>query len=95
MPQPVTLEQIFGGFVRQETLEDAAQEMASFARSDAQFFREVSAALTEAIASGSDQDLSVLTAVHGSGYRVADAAEARQYCSDLLDMFRAQVANGP
>jgi hypothetical protein len=95
MPQPITLDQIFGAFVRQDSLEEAAFDMAALARRHPELLEEIGAALRQAIHSNAGDEPSVVDAVHCSGYYVADAAEAKKYCVELLELFLGHIANGP
>ena len=92
MADIITIEQMFGALVRQETLEDAAQEMAALATSYPEMVGEVRVALTKAIVASDGQ--SVIDAVNLSGYRVTEVAEAKKYCKELLDLFMARLADG-
>ena len=90
MSEPITLEQIFAAFVRQDTLEDVALEMAGLARIHPEIVDEIYAALTPDIGSGNGQPL--IDAVNRSGYRVSNALEAKEFCAELLALFMRQVA---
>ena len=89
MPTPVTLNQIFGAFVNQGTLEDAARWMAALAAKDAVLAEEVRRALEDGISRANAGDVQVVTSVNKSGYRVSDANEAGAYCAELLSLFLA------
>jgi alkanesulfonate monooxygenase SsuD/methylene tetrahydromethanopterin reductase-like flavin-dependent oxidoreductase (luciferase family) len=90
MPQPVSLEQLFGAFVNQGTLEEAAEMMASLAVQHP----ELEAAFCEALDAGAEaaarDEESVVLAVNKSGYQVVTTYEAGQYCSELLQLFQAR-----
>lgn len=78
MPQPITLDQIFGALVRKDTIEQAAFDMAVLARRHPEPLEEIGAALRQATHSNAGDESSVIDAVHCGGYYVADAAEANQ-----------------
>jgi hypothetical protein len=85
----MSLERIFGAIVRQGTLEEAAEEMASLAASYSEMKAEFTGLLAAAINAAALGDSSVVKAVNRSGYQVASPEEAGQYCSELLALFSA------
>lgn len=89
MPTPVTLDQIFGAFVNQGTLEEAARWMARLGAKDALLADEVRRVLEDGIARAKAGDAQVMASVNKSGYRVSDTDEARTYCAELLALFLA------
>ena len=95
MTVPVDLEQIFGAFVNQDTLEDAASWMADLVVSYPELRIEFESALTGAIVCGVRDEASVIAAVNRSGYRVTSANDAKGLCSDLLKLFQAQLVARP
>ena len=94
MPTPMTLDQIFGAFVNQTTLEEAADWMADVSASDPNLFTQIQTCLNEGMRLGAEGDLKVVHAVHRSGYRVSTPNEAGDYCSELLTLFM-KASNGP
>ena len=87
MAQPQTLENIFGAFVNQSTLEEAAVWMADLSRSDEVFKREIGECLTNGINLGASGSSSVVAAVNRSGYQVSSPQEAKELCAELLLLF--------
>jgi hypothetical protein len=89
MPQPVSLEQLFGAFVNQGTLEEAAEMMVTLAARYPEIEFEFYEALSSGITAAARNDESVVLAVNMSGYRVRTAHEAGELCSELLQLFQA------
>lgn len=87
MTKPQTLDNIFGAFVGQDTLEEAANEMAAAAGAYPELASEFRDLLGSAASSGAQPDASVQTAVNCSGYRVSTPAEAAELCGELLALF--------
>ena len=87
MPKTESIENIFGAYVNQDTLEDAATWLASNAVADAAYCAEVHAALRDAEERGTAGDTSVVFAVNRSGYRVSNAAEAAELIRELRQLF--------
>lgn len=94
MLQPVTLEQLFGAFVNQGTLEEAAEMMASLAVQHPEMEVEFREALSAGADAAARNDESVVSAVNKSGYQVATTYEAGKYCSELLQLFQAHYKQG-
>lgn len=90
MPQPVSLEQLFGAFVNQGTLEEAAEMMARLAVQYPEMGAEFCGALNAGVEAAARNDESVVLAVNRSGYHVVTTYEAGQYCSELLQLFQAR-----
>ena len=91
MTRPESIENIFAAFVNQGTLEEAAAWMSSVARAHSGLHDEFKAALSGGIAAAERGDMSVVEAVNMSGYRVSTAAEAGEYCSELLVLYERAV----
>lgn len=89
MPRPVSLEQLFGAFVNQGTLEEAAEMMAGLVESYPEMEAEFTEVLQQAVGAALRGEEAVISAVNQSGYRVATAHEAGQYCAELLRLFQA------
>lgn len=92
MPEPETLENIFGAYVNQETLEQAALWMAANAESDAGYRAEVLEALTAGHRRGQAGDSSVMQAVNRSGYQVQNADEAAELIFELRALFEKTLS---
>jgi len=95
MPHPATLEDIFGAFVNQGTLEEAALWMAELAEEDPVFAKEIVTCLITGVEQGTIGDQSVVIAVNRSGYRVSSPIEAAQYCQKLLELFHGKISATP
>ncbi|MBW4653918.1 MAG: hypothetical protein KME20_12895 [Kaiparowitsia implicata GSE-PSE-MK54-09C] len=95
MPYPATLEDIFGAFVNQGTLEEAALCMAEVAEEDPVFAKEIVTCLITGAEQGTGGDKSVVIAVNRSGYRVSSPIEAAQYCLKLLELFQGKINAAP
>jgi hypothetical protein len=87
MPTPVSLDQIFGAFVNQGTLEEAAYWMAGLAAKDAVLAAEIRRALEDGIARAKAGEAQVAASVNKSGYRASNVDEAGEYCAELLVLF--------
>lgn len=90
MPQPVSLEQLFGAFVNQGTLEEAAKMMAELAVQHPEMEAEFYEALSAGVEAAARNDETTVLAVNKSGYTVVTTYEAGQYCSELLKLFQAR-----
>ena len=88
MAHPQTLENVFGAFVNQSTLDEAARWMASLARSDEGLKKEFADCLTHGIRLAEAGSLSVVAAVNRSGYQVSSPQEAKELCGELLSLFQ-------
>lgn len=91
MPQPETLENIFGAFVNQGTLEDAALWLAELGNSDPQFAKEVVSCLTRGVELGFKGEQSVVSAVNHSGYQVSSPRNAALCCQELLQLLQGKL----
>ncbi|WP_286546378.1 hypothetical protein [Variovorax fucosicus] len=91
MPRPETIENIFGAYVNQDTLEDAATWLASNARADAAYREEVLVALRDAEERGTAGDSSVIAAVNRSGYLVSNSDEAVELVRELRCLTERQL----
>lgn len=87
MPTPVSLDQIFGAFVNQGTLEEAARWMVGLAADDAVLAAEIRRALQDGIARAKAGDTQVTASVNKSGYRASNVDEAGEYLAELLFLF--------
>lgn len=92
MPGPVTLDQIFGAFVSQSTLEEAAAWMAALSQTHSELHDEFLSALRSGCEEGGAGPAAVVHAVNQSGYRAGDVEEARRYCSELMTLYEARRA---
>lgn len=81
-----TLDNIFGAYVNQGTLEEAATWMANLTRSHPELAEEFIAALQKGIAAASKGDTSIIKAVNAGSHRVSTAAEAGEHCLKLLGL---------
>ncbi len=93
MPQPESLENIFGAIVSQGTLEEAALWMAELAHDDPQIAHELECCLEQGIERASSGDKSVNEAINRSGYRVNNTNDAATYCRELLLLFHEALAD--
>jgi hypothetical protein len=91
MATVTTLEQIFGAFVAQGTLEEAADMMAGLAESYPELRGEFAEVLRSGAAAARKGDTSIVDAVNFSGYRAIDSSDAAKYCEDLLTLYWEQV----
>lgn len=91
MPQPQTLEDIFGAFVNQGTLEEAAVLMAELTRTYPDLRAEFVSCLSCGIRDAANGDSQIVDAVNNSGYRVSTPKDAGAYCSDLLSFYIAAL----
>lgn len=86
-----TLDNIFAAYVNQGTLEEAAAWMADLTRSHPELAEEFIFALQNGMAAASKGDRSVIKAVNASGYQVATAEKAGEYCFQLLSLYTKQL----
>lgn len=84
-----TIENIFGAFVNQGSLEEAANWMADLAREDPVLAAEISECLNSGITLGRRGSQAVVDAVNRSGYRATSPQEAGEYCAELLSLYEA------
>jgi hypothetical protein len=91
MPSPETLENIFGAFVNQSTLEEAASWMAELTAQHPSLADEITTSLMLGCAGKSDTGISVLEAVSRSGYRPNSTEEAVALCKELLRLYLHRV----
>lgn len=89
MSTPITLEQLFGAFVNQGTIEEAAAWMSGLAISHPDLSIEFDDVLRRSIEAAGQGERWVIEAVNLSGYRVQSASEARELCVDLLNAYEA------
>ncbi len=90
MPTKITLKQVWGAFVNQSTLEDAADWMADLARDDHFIRAEIFECLIGAEAWGGDLS-ELVSAVNCSGYKVGSIQEAKDMCAELLRLFAERL----
>jgi hypothetical protein len=98
MTVPVTLESIFGAYVGQGTLEDAAIAMAELALSSPALADEFTTSLKLGCAGQSDSGISLIEAVTESGFYAKTTEEAIAVCEELLSLYLQRVrslASGP
>lgn len=88
MARPQTLENLFGAFVNQGTLEEAALLMAELSKAEPGLRGEFESCLNNGVALAASGCKSVVEAVNRSGYRVATLSEAGDYCAELLSLYR-------
>jgi len=81
------LEQIFGGSVNQDTLEEAAVLMVSVSAIHLEYHAVCMRALEEGIRAASKGDAVVIGIVNRSGYRVGSTNEARELLEDFLRIY--------
>ncbi len=89
MSNPVSLEQLFGAFVNQGTLEEAAAWMASLSKSHPALAIEFDEVLTRSIEAATRGERWVVDGVNCSGYQAQSPEEARELCADLLKAYEA------
>ncbi|BAU49384.1 hypothetical protein SVA_2836 [Sulfurifustis variabilis] len=82
-----TLDNIFGAYVNQGTLEDAATWMANLTRHHPELAEEFITALQKGMAAASKGDRSVIKAVNAGGEQVSTAEEAGARCLELLTLY--------
>lgn len=92
LPQPESLENIFGAIVNQGTLEEAALWMAELAQDDPQIAHEFARCLEQGIEQALSGDKTAKEAINMSGYRVNNTNEAATYCRELLLLFCEALA---
>jgi hypothetical protein len=95
MSEPVSIEKLFGAFVNQGTIEEAAAWMASLAKGDCELADEFDRVLTCSIEASARGETSVVEAVNRSGYRVNTPQEACEYCVELLNAYRRFAVETP
>jgi ABC-type nitrate/sulfonate/bicarbonate transport system substrate-binding protein len=86
-PLSERLQQIFGAYVRQETLEVAAAEMADVVRAYPDLHRSFCETLAEGIEAAQAGDAAVCNAVEQSGYSAPSVAEAESILLELLRLY--------
>ena len=91
MAVPVTLANIFGAYVNQGTLEEAAIDMAELALSSPALADEFTTSLKFGCAGQSDSEISLIEAVTQSGYYAYTTEEAMSLCEDLLNLYLQHV----
>nr|WP_315383417.1 hypothetical protein [uncultured Sphingomonas sp.] len=84
------LQQIFGAYVRQETLEAAAAEMVDAARAYPDLHQSFREALVGGIEAAQAGDAAVCKAIEQSGYRARSVAEAQSIITELLRIYAAK-----
>ena len=87
MATPETLENIFGAYVNQGTLEEAATSMAELALAYPHLADEFTASLKLGCAGQSDTGISVIEAVTQSGFYANSTEEAVALCEELLSLY--------
>lgn len=85
------LGQIFGAYVRQGTLEDAAAEMAENGRAYPELAASYATALAAGIAAVRAGDTTICEAVNKSGYRADTAEEAEELLSELRRLYETEI----
>ncbi|MDM4771103.1 hypothetical protein [Solimonas sp. SE-A11] len=86
-----TLENIFGAYVAQDTLEEAASRIVDLILSYPEMKEEFVSILADGIFRASAGDASVAAAVEQSGYHVSGTDEAGQYCVELLELINSAL----
>jgi hypothetical protein len=87
MSATITLHQIFGAYVNQTTLEEAATWMAASTKAHPELADEFIAVLKNGCAGMTDDGSSIIDAVNRSGYRVDTKEEAVEYCQELMNLY--------
>lgn len=78
-----SLNDLFAATVNQQTIEEAAEAMASVGVSDAEYHRECILTLDEAMRAVKDGDYYVIDCINKSGYQVRDAGGALVLLGDF------------
>jgi len=84
------LNQIFGAFVSQETLESAADEMAAISKDDRAQHVLFAEALTHGVEAARAGDHTICQTVEQSGYFARSVAEAEEILLDLQSLYPAK-----
>ena len=84
------LQQIFGAYVRQETLEAAAAEMADLGRAYPDLDNDFRMTLAEGIEAARTGDTAARAVVEKSGYRAPSPADAELTMTELLRLYEAE-----
>lgn len=90
-----TLDNIFGAYVNQGTLQEAATWMAKLTRHHPELAEDFITALQKGMAAASKGDRSVIKAVNNSGYQVSTAEEAGKCCLELLTLYSKLLRQQP
>ncbi len=85
------LEQIFGAYVRQGTLESAAGEMAENGRAHPELAASYATTLAAGIKAAKAGDITICEAVEKSGYRAPTADEAEALITDLRRLYYIEM----
>jgi hypothetical protein len=93
MSVPQTLENIFGAFVNQGTLEEAAAWMAELTVEYPDLADEFTTSLMLGCAGKSDSNISLVEAVTRSGYYVNSTEGAAALCKELLSLYLKRIAS--
>jgi hypothetical protein len=93
MSLPQTLENIFGAFVNQGTLEEAATWMADLTVQHPSLADQFTTSLMLGCAGKSDTGISVIEAVTKSGYYANSKEEAVALCEELLRLYLHRIGS--
>jgi hypothetical protein len=83
----VSVEELFGGTVNQQTLEEAAELMVSVSAVDLPYHKECVETLMSAIDAAKKGDIRVISAINKSGYQVNSTKEASEILEDLYQIY--------
>lgn len=84
-----TLENLFGAWVTQESLQDAAAHMAAHAEAAPRFRERVDKAFAIALAPENSADKRLIACVNESGYRVENVEDALWFVAELQALYEA------
>ena len=90
-----TLDNIFGAYVNQGTLEAAATWMANLTKNHPELAEEFITALQKGMNAAAKGDKSVIKAVNNSGYQASTPEEAGEYCLKLLSLYSKLLRQQP
>lgn len=85
------LNDLFGGSVNQQTLEEAAEQMASVSKLDDSYHEECLMMLNEGIRSANLGDSSIIESINKSGYQVSSTADAARLLTDFRKIYIDQL----
>jgi hypothetical protein len=86
------LDQIFGAYVRQETLETAANDMANISDAYPEMHDQFVLTLARAVEAAHAGDVEICRSIESSGYYCSDTAEAEKICGELLTLYQGRFA---
>jgi hypothetical protein len=81
------LSQLFSATVNQQTLEEAAELMVSVSVQDRCYHEECRRVFDSALCATEADDVALISAINGSGYRVSDRREALDLVRELQHIY--------